>query len=115
MNIPIIKSLRVAVVAALVLVMTPAAADAKTTSARVPGHIAAIDKKANTLTIHESAGKDVTYSVSNQARVFVNGKQSTFAHLSTKMKVSVTHPSGSTALDYIDAHTLVKPKTHRRR
>lgn len=115
MKIPVINSLRAGILAVFVVAINPSVSNAKTTSARVPGHIAAVDKKANTLTIHESAGKDVTYSVSSQARVFVNGKQSTFAHLSTKMKVSVTHPSGSTTIDHIDAHTLVKPKTHRHR
>ena len=115
MKFPFFNSLRAAAVAALVFAITPSVSDAKSASARVPGQIVAINKKANTLTIHESATKDVKYSVSGQTKVFVNGKQSTFAHLSTKMKVSVTHPADSTTLDHIDAHTLVKPRTHRHR
>ena len=113
MKFPIINSLRAAVVA-LVFAITPSVSNAKTARQKVPGQIVAINKKANSLTIHESANKDVKYSVSSQTRVFVNGKKSTVSHLSTKMKVAVTHPSGSTTLDHIDAHTLVKPKRHRR-
>ena len=115
MKVPFFHSLRAAALAAIIFAVTPSVSNANSASAKVPGHIVAINKKENTLTIHESANKDVKYSVSGQTKVFVNGKKSTLAHLSTKMKVAVTHPSGSTTLDHIDAHTLLKPKTHRRR
>jgi hypothetical protein len=94
-------------------VVCPALASAKTVSGKAPGQIVAIDKKAHTITIRESATKNVTYSVSEQTRVLVNGQKSTFSHLSTKMKASVTHPQGSTTVDYIDAHKLVKARRRR--
>ena len=78
-----------------------------------PGKIVAINKKANTLTIHESATKDVTYSVNRQTRVFVNRHKSAFGRLNARMKVSVTQPSGCTTLDYIDARTLVTTRRYR--
>lgn len=107
------KSFLAGIFTALLLAIGPALSSADASSATVPGKIVAINKKANTLKIHESASQNVTYSVSGQTRVFVNGRKSTFSHLSTKMKVSVTHPANSTTLDHIDAHTLVKPRRHR--
>jgi len=92
----------------------PALSPAGASSSRVPGKVVAINKKGLSFTVHESKDRNVTYSVSGSTRVFVNGRKSTFSHLTTRMKVSVTHPAGSKTADFIDAHALVRPRRHRR-
>jgi len=106
------KSLLAGICALFMLAVGPALST--THAAKVSNKIVAINKKGLSFTVHESTHKNVTYSVNGATRVFVNGRKSTFSHLTTKMEVSVTHPADSKIVDFIDAHTLVKPPKHRR-